>query len=113
MKYYFQAFKNYADLNGRMGRKEYWLFSLVNIIVFFVFQIHGVAIDFPILGSLYVYVSVIPFASASARRLIDAGKSKFWLFAALVFPIGTAFVIWYLCMKSTDKDIKSKKNKKI
>ena len=103
MKYYLQAFKNYADLKGRMGRKEYWIFSLVNIVVCFALQVLGVAINFPILGSLYVYISVIPFASASARRLIDAGKSKYWLFAAIVFPIGTLFVIWYLCLKSTDK----------
>ena len=103
MKYYFQAFKNYADLKGRIGRKEYWIFSLINIIVCFALQILGVAISFPMLGSLYIYVSVIPFASASARRLIDAGKSKYWLFASLVFPIGTLFVIWYLCLKSTDK----------
>ena len=103
MKYYFQAFKNYADLNGKMGRKEYWIFSLINVVICFALQVLGVRINFPILGSLYMFIAVIPFASASARRLIDAGKSKLWLFAALVFPIGTLFVIYYLCMKSADK----------
>ena len=108
MKYYFQAFKDYADLNGRMGRKEYWIFSLVNVVICFIFQVVGVRINFPILGSLYMFVSVIPFASASARRLLDAGKSKLWLFVALVFPIGTLFVIYFLCMKSVDKKINKK-----
>ncbi len=109
MKYYFQAFRDYADLKGRLGRKEYWIFSLINVIFCFALQVLGVAMDFPILGSLYVYIAVIPFASASARRLIDAGKSKYWLFASLVFPIGTLFVIYYLCLKSTD--VKNKNNK--
>ncbi len=109
MKYYFQAFKNYADLNGRMGRKEYWMFSLVNVIIGFALQVLGVAINFPFLGSLYIFVAVIPFASASARRLIDAGKSKLWLFASLIFPIGTLFVIYFLCMKSKDRSPKYKK----
>ena len=109
MKYYFQAFRDYADLNGRMGRKEFWVFTLINVIICFILQVLGVKIGFPILGSLYLFVSVIPFASASARRLIDAGKSKLWLFVALFFPIGTLFVIYFLCLKSSD--IKNKKKK--
>jgi hypothetical protein len=32
VKYYFQAFRDYADLNGRMGRKEFWVFTLINVI---------------------------------------------------------------------------------
>lgn len=100
MKYYLNAFKNYADLKGRTTRKEYWLFMLTNILIFFIFQIIGVYINFPVLGYLYIIFSVIPLASSSARRLIDAGKSKLWSFATLLFPVGTLIVIYFLCLKS-------------
>ena len=100
MKYFFDAYKRYTDLKGRTNRKEYWLFMIINVLVFLVFQIAGVALGFPMLGYLYVIFSVFPVASASARRLIDAGKSKYWLFAALIFPIGTLAVLYFLCMKS-------------
>ena len=100
MKYYFDAFKRYTDLKGTTTRKEYWLFMLTNVLVFFVFQIFGVYINFPMLGYLYVIFTVFPVASASVRRLIDAGKTKYWLFAALIFPVGTLIVFYFLCMKT-------------
>lgn len=103
MKYYFEAFKKYTDLKSSTKRKEYWLFMLINVIVFMIFQILGVYIKFPMLGYLYVIFSVFPVAAASVRRLVDAGKSKYWLFAALIFPIGTLMVVYFLCMKSKQK----------
>ncbi len=100
MKYYIDSFKNYANLKDRTTRKEYWLFMLTNILIFLIIQLIGVNINFPVLGYLYVIFSVIPVTSSSARRLIDAGKSKLWLFATLLFPVGTLIVVCFLCLKS-------------
>ncbi len=33
MKYYFNAFKRYADFAGRATRTEYWMFVLCNMVV--------------------------------------------------------------------------------
>ena len=103
MKHYLDAFLKFSDLKNPTGRKEYWLFMIINVIVFLVFQIIGMAINFPMLGYLYVIFSVFPVASSSARRLIDAGKSKYWIFATLLFPVGTLIVLYFLCMKSIKK----------
>ena len=33
MNWYLEALKNYADFSGRARRKEYWLFTLFNILI--------------------------------------------------------------------------------
>jgi len=32
MKYYTNVLKNYINLTGRTGRKEFWMFTLINLV---------------------------------------------------------------------------------
>nr|MCG3423567.1 DUF805 domain-containing protein [Bacillus thuringiensis] len=34
MQWYLKALKNYGNFSGRATRKEYWIFSLSNIVIF-------------------------------------------------------------------------------
>lgn len=86
------AFRNYATFTGRTNRPDYWYFILA---LFLVSAIANVISDD--LGTVVAIATLIPWASASARRLRDAGKSMsnfFWLllpFAGLiVFIVQTA-----------------------
>ena len=36
MNYYLDAFRNYANFNGRATRTQFWMFVLFNVIVTFV-----------------------------------------------------------------------------
>lgn len=33
MNWYIKVLKQYADFNGRARRKEYWMFTLINILI--------------------------------------------------------------------------------
>ena len=41
MQWYLKALKQYADFKGRAQRKEYWMFTLFNLIIMVVLQLVG------------------------------------------------------------------------
>ena len=69
------AFKNYATFTGRSSRADYWYFALA---LFLLSAIAGVLDDD--VQTIVAIATLIPWASASARRLRDAGKTmnQFW-----------------------------------
>ena len=92
MRYYFNAFKNYANFRGRATRKEYWYFILFQYSLLFVlYLLDGIreyySLDFRygylttglIMG--YVIAAALPTISLQVRRLHDVGKSGIWVFA--------------------------------
>ena len=99
MQYYINAIKNYANFKGRARRKEYWMFTLFNIIFVIVAMILDSALGdtfkSPLTGlnthygfiylaySLFVF---IPGLSVLVRRLHDIGKSgKLLLWVFLIY----------------------------
>ena len=76
------AFKNYATFTGRTNRADYWYFILA---LFIVSAIANVISDD--IGAVVAIATLIPWASSSARRLRDSGKSMnnfFWLLVPVV-----------------------------
>lgn len=69
------AFKNYATFAGRTSRPDYWYFALA---LFLISAIASVISDD--LATVVAIATLIPWLSATARRLRDAGKSmnQFW-----------------------------------
>jgi len=82
------AFKNYATFTGRTSRPDYWYFILA---LFIVSAIAGVIDDD--VQNIVAIATLIPWASASARRLRDAGKSmnNFWW---LLLPVAGLIVFF-------------------
>lgn len=64
------AFKQYGTFTGRTSRPDYWYFILA---LFIASAIAGVIDDD--VQSIVAIATLIPFASSSARRLRDSGKS--------------------------------------
>ena len=102
MKWYLAVIKNYVGFSGRASRKEYWMFTLFNII----FVIVAVILD-NVLGLamkdvgygpiylLYVLATFLPGLAAAVRRLHDTGKSGWYFLVALIPCIGG---IWLLVL---------------
>jgi|TARA_B110000967_G_C18893791_1_gene569181 uncharacterized membrane protein YhaH (DUF805 family) len=101
--------EHYADFKGRARRKEYWMFTLFNIIFL------GVAVVLDTLLGLsftelvpygwiyviYVLAVFIPGIAVVVRRLHDIGKSGWFYFIALIPIIGA---IWLLVLLCTDSE---------
>jgi uncharacterized membrane protein YhaH (DUF805 family) len=100
MEWYLKALRQYADFEGRARRKEYWMFTLFNLI----FAILAVVID-GLIGTgaiiylFYVLGTLIPNLSVSVRRLHDVGKSGWMYLVALIPLVG---FIWLLVLFTTD-----------
>jgi uncharacterized membrane protein YhaH (DUF805 family) len=107
MHWYLQVIKNnYANFSGRAGRKEYWMFVLVQLIIFILALIYTSLIDeffgTPVVGSilgLYLLATLIPWLALNVRRLHDIGKSGGYIFINLIPIIGR---IWYIVLVATE-----------
>lgn len=94
MNWYFETLKKYAVFNGRGQRKEFWIFSLVNLLIGFC--ILYLADLFPglksflyVLFSLYTLVILTPWVAVAVRRLHDVGHTGWWILFGFVFFIVT------------------------
>lgn len=113
MNWYLKVLKQYADFSGRARRKEYWMYTLFNLI----FAITAAILD-NILGTtfgeipygviylLYALVVFIPGLAVLVRRLHDIGKSGWMIFISLIPLIGS---IWLLILLVTDSEHGSNK----
>jgi len=81
---------NYANLNGRASRSEYWWFVLfnliVNIVTFVIDSTLGtmVTYDMGYVGLIAFLALLLPTVSVSVRRLHDIGKSGWWILLAII-----------------------------
>lgn len=96
LEYYFLAFKNYINFEGKATQKEFWYFYLVNFLIgiLFAILIFGVSSYFTALDWLYAAVALIPNISLFVRRLHDIGKSG-WYWLLLLIPVAN-IVVWLI-----------------
>lgn len=93
MYYYFAALKKYADFTGRARRKEYWMFTLFNVIIVTVLELIG----FSLLLGLYSLATLVPVWAVTARRLHDINRSGWWQLLSLIPIVGPIIVfIWLI-----------------
>jgi uncharacterized membrane protein YhaH (DUF805 family) len=104
MSWYLKALRHYADFSGRARRTEYWMFRLVNILIFFstgaVDALLGMQKSVggeigPVVLAYYLAV-LVPSLAVGARRLHDTGRSGWWqLFGPI--PVLDIALIFMLC----------------
>ena len=77
---------HYFDMNGRVGRAQFWYFVLAYIVLAFVALILQSIIFLPVLG-LYHLALLLPCAGMGARRLQDIGRDGrlIWIFIFAAF----------------------------
>jgi uncharacterized membrane protein YhaH (DUF805 family) len=101
MNWYLSVLKNYAGFSGRARRKEYWMFTLINVIVAIVLEVIALASKntaASIVYYLYALAVLIPSIAVLVRRLHDIGKSGAWFWIGLIPIIGG---IWLLVLTVT------------
>ena len=102
MKEFLTVLRRWRDFSGRSARREYWMYTLVLIIISFVLGIlDGIisgesALTF---GNVFWLVTLVPGASVSIRRLHDIDKSGWWLLLTFTV-IGILVLIYWACVAS-------------
>jgi uncharacterized membrane protein YhaH (DUF805 family) len=107
MNWYLDVLKKYVQFAGRARRKEYWMFTLVNLVITFVLAFADSAMGlmqdsgYGLISGLYTLAVLLPAIAVSVRRLHDTNHSAWWLLIALI-PLLGALVILYFMIKEGD-----------
>ncbi|GAA1216796.1 DUF805 domain-containing protein [Pseudonocardia alaniniphila] len=106
MQWYAKVLRQYADFNGRARRTEYWMFTLVSVIVGLVLRlIDEVVFVGPglsttgWLGLIYSVAVIVPTLAVGVRRLHDTGRSGWWLLIAVIPLIGAIVLIVFFALE--------------
>jgi len=77
---------HYFDMNGRVGRAQFWYFVLVSFVLAVVAAILQTATFLP-LAAIYNLAVLLPSAGMGARRLQDTGRNgqMVWAFVIAAF----------------------------
>lgn len=101
MHWYVDVLKKYAVFNGRARRAEYWMFTLVSLIVSLVLFGIDMALGIsPVLEVLYSVAVLLPGIAVGVRRLHDTDRQGWWLLLFLVPVIGLIILIVMLAKDS-------------
>ena len=102
---YVDVWKNSFNYSGRARRKEYWMFSLINFLVYVVLMVVAGVISSPdsMLGAgliaIYGLAVIFPSIAVGVRRLHDTSRSGWWMLITFVPFIGG---IWFLVLMVLD-----------
>ena len=85
---------NYANFTGRARRREYWMFTLINVLVQLVLRVLDSLVGLSFepgdvmgggwLSGLYSLLVIIPHLAVMVRRLHDTGRSGWSALLALI-----------------------------
>jgi uncharacterized membrane protein YhaH (DUF805 family) len=107
MNWYMDCLKKYAVFSGRARRKEYWMFTLFNLLIGFVI---GFVQGFMGMASgsfwawpaiVYSLAVLIPAIAVTVRRLHDTNRSGAWMFIVLVPFLGALALLWFMVQEGT------------
>ncbi|AXJ00478.1 Uncharacterized membrane protein YhaH, DUF805 family [Cyclonatronum proteinivorum] len=109
MKWYFKALNRYTDFSGRSRRREFWLFWLFNVLIFFVITSlgtwFGVETDEVFFyGTLYNFAVLVPSLAVTVRRMHDSNRSGWWILVIILPAFGLFALLYFLLVDGTPGD---------
>lgn len=100
MDYYFDAFRKYAQFDGRTPRKGFWMFMLFHVIVVIILSIIDGMLKLDIgqfgmlkwdigqnqglLGATYSLAIIVPGIAIGVRRMHDIDRNGWWILLPIV-----------------------------
>ena len=129
MEWYLNVMRdNYTNFSGRARRKEYWMFTLVFVIILTgctvldnalgtVFMMDAGPLGEISMGYGWAYticglIHFIPGLALAVRRLHDVGKSG-WFYLIFLIPfIGAVWLLVLFCLEGKKEDNKYGSNPK-
>ncbi len=111
MYWYLKVLKNYVGFSGRARRKEYWMYTLFNIIALIIAmvldRILGLSSAESGIGAIYILYALatfLPGLAVGIRRLHDTDKSGWWILLALIPLIGAIVLLVFFVIEGTPGD---------
>lgn len=112
INWYKKVLNQYADFEGRARRTEYWMFTLVNMLIMlplYIIGFIGMTSESSLLSTvgfglymLYGFAVLVPSLAVGVRRLHDTGKSG-WMLLVSIIPIIGFFWLLFLLISEGDR----------
>ena len=100
--------RRYAEFSGRSRRKEYWMFTLMlvilNVVISLVEGMLGLTGTIGTYGpiTLVVFLAVlVPSIAVGVRRLHDTGRSGWWMLIGLIPILGAIVLLIFFVLEGT------------
>jgi uncharacterized membrane protein YhaH (DUF805 family) len=115
MQWYLNVLKNYVNFNGRARRKEYWMFTLITVIITIILSIVELILGFEeaVITALYSLAVMLPTLAVTIRRLHDTGRSGWWFLISLIPLIGAIVILVFTVQDSQVDENKYGPNPKL
>lgn len=122
MNEYLVCWKKYAVFDGRATRREYWMFSLINFMIYFGLLLpslfaagqaavnnltpphSGPAYILGWIGNVYGFAQILPGISVAVRRFHDTDHSGWWYWINLIPIAGWIVALVFLCSLGTEDE---------
>lgn len=107
---YMSAMRKYATFSGRAPRKEYWMFTLIYVIIAIIAAVLDIFVfglgpeSFGIIGGIVGIAHILPSISVGVRRLHDVNKSGWWYLLILIPLIGFLVLLYWMVKNSDEGD---------
>jgi uncharacterized membrane protein YhaH (DUF805 family) len=108
MNWYLAVLNKYAVFQGRARRREYWMFTLINLLIVtglsFVDMVTGwysLAGEVGMLSGLYSVAVLIPSLAVSVRRLHDTDRSGWWVLLCFLPIVGVIVLLVFFVLEGT------------
>jgi len=99
MNWYLQVLRKYAVFSGRARRKEFWMSTLVNLLILIALKVVDTlmgtvdrATNIGFVSTLYMLAVALPFIGVSVRRLHDTNRSGWW-YLIIAIPLVGAIIM--------------------
>ena len=113
MYLYAEVFKKALHFEGRATRKEYWLFYLINMLIYIILTLFDIMLGvysfesgFGLLSFIFILVVLLPSLAVTFRRLHDIGRSGWWFLINLIPLIGLIIFLIFMLLDSQEGENK-------
>ncbi|NCA70490.1 MAG: DUF805 domain-containing protein [Sphingobacteriia bacterium] len=107
MHWYLKALKQYATFQGRARRREFWTFTLINVVIIIALSILDMALGtvepqsgLGMLSAIFILAILLPSLGVQIRRLHDINKSGWWVLIGLVPMVGSLVLLVFSLIDS-------------
>jgi uncharacterized membrane protein YhaH (DUF805 family) len=101
---YIEVWKKYAVFAGRARRREYWIFTLINLVVSVLLAFVDAILGTMLIGLIYALAVLLPSIAVTVRRLHDTGRSGWWALIVLLPVLGVIVILVMMCFDSQSGD---------
>ena len=101
MDEFITVLKNYAGFSGRAGRREYWMFFLIYVLIYTALAVlagilpSALATIFSTLIVVFGLGLIIPSIAVGVRRLHDTDHSGWWMLISLI-PLAGLYLLYFV-----------------